>query len=106
MDLPSGSHAADFYAIAYDWGGETVISYRGTDDWGLPASAAQLLMAGSPQEIINAIEAFSPEGDPVHGMPLAVGDYLASQAVMAREFFQAVGVGQVSPQAGPQCVCR
>ncbi len=22
---------ADFYAIAYEWGGETIISYRGTD---------------------------------------------------------------------------
>lgn len=24
--------AADFYAIAYEWGGETIISYRGTDN--------------------------------------------------------------------------
>ncbi len=28
--LPTGSVAASFYALAYDWAGETVISYRGT----------------------------------------------------------------------------
>lgn len=28
--LPTGSVAAGFYAIAYDWNGERVISYRGT----------------------------------------------------------------------------
>lgn len=27
-----GWEAAGFYAIAYNWNGETVISYRGTDD--------------------------------------------------------------------------
>ncbi len=27
LDIP-----ADFYAIAYEWGGETIISYRGTDN--------------------------------------------------------------------------
>lgn len=31
VDLPSGSEAAGFYAIAYDWNAETVISYRGTN---------------------------------------------------------------------------
>lgn len=30
-DLPNGSEAAGFYAIAYDWNGETIISYRGTN---------------------------------------------------------------------------
>ncbi|MEP3436529.1 MAG: hypothetical protein ABJN75_07100 [Hoeflea sp.] len=32
VDLPLGSEAAGFYAIAYQWNGETVISYRGTDN--------------------------------------------------------------------------
>ena len=40
IDLPAGSEAAGFYAIAYDVGGsgpselsgKTVISYRGTDE--------------------------------------------------------------------------
>lgn len=35
IDLPNGSQAAGFYAIAYDWAhdgqNETVISFRGTD---------------------------------------------------------------------------
>lgn len=40
VDLPSGSVAAGFYAIAYDWNGQTIISYRGTDEPSpfLPAS--------------------------------------------------------------------
>jgi hypothetical protein len=31
VPLPEGSLAAGFYAIAYEWNGETVISYRGTN---------------------------------------------------------------------------
>jgi hypothetical protein len=31
VPLPQGSLAVGFYAIAYDWNGETVISYRGTN---------------------------------------------------------------------------
>lgn len=31
VPLPSGSIAAGFYAIAYNWNGETIISYRGTN---------------------------------------------------------------------------
>ncbi|MBE5073997.1 hypothetical protein IM511_06735 [Erythrobacteraceae bacterium E2-1 Yellow Sea] len=31
VDLPNGSISAGFYAIAYDWNGETIISYRGTN---------------------------------------------------------------------------
>ena len=30
LALPTGAQAAGFYAIAYDWNGETVIAYRGT----------------------------------------------------------------------------
>ncbi|WNM62097.1 calcium-binding protein [Candidatus Nitrospira neomarina] len=30
--LPAGSQEAGFYAVAYKWNGETVISYRGTDE--------------------------------------------------------------------------
>jgi hypothetical protein len=33
-DLPSGSEAAGFYALSYTWNGQTVISYRGTDNVG------------------------------------------------------------------------
>jgi len=31
-DLPVGSQAASFFAQAYTWNGQTVISYRGTMD--------------------------------------------------------------------------
>ena len=31
VPLPSGSVAAGFYAIAYNWDGRTVIAYRGTN---------------------------------------------------------------------------
>lgn len=31
VNLPQGAQAAGFYAIAYDWNGERVISYRGTN---------------------------------------------------------------------------
>ena len=31
VDLPAGSEAAGFYAIAYDWNGDAVISHRGTN---------------------------------------------------------------------------
>jgi RTX calcium-binding nonapeptide repeat (4 copies) len=30
-ELPSGSEAAEFFAIAYNWLGKTIISYRGSD---------------------------------------------------------------------------
>ena len=32
--LPAGSQEAGFYAVAYEWNGETIISYRGTDSKG------------------------------------------------------------------------
>jgi len=32
FDLPEGSEAAGFYAVAYEWNNKTVISYRGTDN--------------------------------------------------------------------------
>ena len=31
QDITDEAQAAGFYAIAYDWNGETVISYRGTN---------------------------------------------------------------------------
>lgn len=32
VPLPQGAEAAGFYAVAYQWNGQTVISYRGTDN--------------------------------------------------------------------------
>lgn len=31
IDLPAGAQPASFYAQSYTWNGQTVISYRGTD---------------------------------------------------------------------------
>ena len=33
-DIPAYSEQAGFYAVAYNWNGQTVISYRGTDNIG------------------------------------------------------------------------
>jgi hypothetical protein len=36
IDLPAGSVATGFYASAYNWNGQNIISYRGTNpDFGL-----------------------------------------------------------------------
>lgn len=48
LDTSADSDAqdADFYAIAYDWNGETVISYRGTDNLGADAVSGYGVGAG------------------------------------------------------------
>ena len=55
--------AASFFAQAYIWNGQTVISYRGTDD---------------------------PVLDPLYGWLLGGGSYSVSQAEMAAKFYQKV----------------
>ncbi len=57
--------AASFYAAAYNWNGQTVISYRGTDDLSLSA-------------------------DPLNGWTLGAGFSSASQATLARQFYESV----------------
>ena len=53
---------ADFYAVAYNWNGETVISYRGTDNiW---------------SDILS--------------YPLAAGNYNLEQARLAAQFYLSV----------------
>ncbi len=51
VDLPSGSEAAGFYAVAYEWNGQTVISYRGTDNYGVTDSASDVY-SGWPLELL------------------------------------------------------
>jgi hypothetical protein len=46
VPLPSGSINVGFHAIAYDWNGETVISYRGTDNLMQDALTGYLTGAG------------------------------------------------------------
>lgn len=66
-DEQDGWEAASFYAIAYDWNGETVISYRGTD---------------SPLDAI----AFGIGA----GQPFALTGGLTDQARLTVEFYRAV----------------
>ncbi|WP_084646956.1 calcium-binding protein [Mesorhizobium sp. WSM2561] len=62
-ETPTAAQAADFYAIAYDWNGERVISYRGTDVWTeLPTVDLQLIL----------------------------GNYFVSQTRFAAEFYDSV----------------
>ncbi|MEM0929729.1 MAG: calcium-binding protein, partial [Pseudomonadota bacterium] len=68
QDISPEAKGVDFYAIAYDWNGETIISYRGTDDTSLLA-------------------------DPNYGYGLAVGLFdpqTSPQAYLAREFYKTV----------------
>jgi hypothetical protein len=63
------AQGANFYAVAYNWNGETVISYRGTTfDGGLGPNI----------------------GDVLNGWTLGVGYSGAAQAQMAMAFYQAV----------------
>lgn len=57
------AQAAGFYAVAYDWNGKTVISYRGTDDFTL---------------------------DPAFGWPVAIGGPGAEQGKLAASFYRSV----------------
>lgn len=65
-----GWSAAGFYALAYNWNGETIISYRGTDN-------------PKVQDAIN-------------GFTVAMGDPYGAQATMAKNFYTAV-TGAASP---------
>ncbi|MFC6488548.1 hypothetical protein [Nitratireductor sp. GCM10026969] len=67
-DLPLGSHDAGFYAVAYEWNGQTIISYRGTDTDDLAATAS----------------------DAWNGWRLGAGFPDTSQGRLAIEFYESV----------------
>ncbi len=70
---------AGFYAVAYDWNGETVISYRGT----------------------NADSAYNLYTDAVNGYGLGAGYPYDDQAWLAAQFFQSVtGTTGGDPKTG------
>jgi hypothetical protein len=71
VDLPVGSQAASFFAQAYNWLGQTVISYRGTDN-------------RNPLDL---------NSDIYTGWPVGGGSYSVSQAEMAAKFYQTVVQG-------------
>jgi hypothetical protein len=75
LDTPGNvdvAKSAGFYAVAYTYGGQTAIAYRGTDNKSLSDSATQ---GGS---------------DVLNGYSLAAGNFLAPQAEMAAQFYLSV----------------
>jgi hypothetical protein len=64
----SAWQAAGFYGVAYDWNGQTVISYRGTDEF----------------------SCLNGSNDIYSGWPLGAGHSGASQAGLAIAFFNAI----------------
>ena len=62
----SAAQDISFYAIAYEYGGKTVISYRGTDDFSLLG------------------------GDPYYGWGVGLGSAAGPQALMAFDFYNVV----------------
>ena len=69
----SPDQTAGFYAVAYNYNGQTVISYRGTDNLSL-----------FPDTESGA------GGDIWTGWGVGLGSYLGQQARLAAEFYQAV----------------
>jgi hypothetical protein len=73
---------AGFYATAYSWNGETVISYRGTNI--------------NQVEILAEIASLPSLSDVFNGWSLGLGYPAGSQAQLALRFYEAVaGVGSV-----------
>ncbi|WP_447971535.1 calcium-binding protein [Nitrospira sp. M1] len=71
QDISPEAQAAGFYAVAYEWNGETIISYRGTDSFAtLPWN--------------------DQGGDFWNGYGTGAGSGTSEQARLAAEFYQAV----------------
>lgn len=76
IELGGNAQSAGFYAIAYEWNGEKVISFRGTD-FGAVTTAAQ---------------------DVLNGWSMFTGFGTNSQASLARDFYRkATGLDFVTP---------
>jgi hypothetical protein len=71
-DLPVGSGDASFFAQAYDWNSETIISYRGTDVLPFP----------------NPLDPGNWED--IGAWSLFLGNYWATQARLAADFYRAI----------------
>ena len=53
----SAEFQSNFYAVAYDWNGEKVISYRGTDDLIKDANTGYALGGGSTDLVLGVFTA-------------------------------------------------
>lgn len=67
----TAAQAIGFYAIAYKMGAETIIAYRGTDDF-------------------NGIGDLATSKDVFYGWTMGAGNSVAAQATMAFAFYQSV----------------
>lgn len=65
--------AIGFYALAYSYNGETIISYRGTDSFD-----------ADPDNPLNAPD------DIYHGWSLGLGTSISEQGLMAIEFYKSL----------------
>jgi hypothetical protein len=90
VDLPSGSIAAGFYALAYRVSGvagiadgSTVIAYRGSDNIGEPSEIFERFITGNPGD-----------DDVNSGYGVALGSPVGPQALLALRFFQSVATPQ------------
>jgi hypothetical protein len=99
VDEQDGWQSAGFYALAYEWNGETIISIRGTDN----------LDPDTEGEWITYLEGFVGEpsplvGDPDYtayglgvGQPFALTGGLTDQARLTIEFYRSVAGEGVDP---------
>lgn len=66
-DISQNAQSDSFYAVAYDWNGEKIISFRGTDNWSLGLS-----------------------GDALNSFWQHIGVEFSTQSIMALEFFNSI----------------
>ena len=78
VDISDGSFAQSigFYALAYEYNGEKIIAYRGTDD-------------------VNGALDLLTSDDAYHGWTLGAGNTASEQGRMAIEFYQDVAGGDL-----------
>ncbi|WP_298303281.1 tandem-95 repeat protein, partial [uncultured Erythrobacter sp.] len=82
VDLPEGSIEAGFYAITYDWNGERIISYRGTDN---PFGQDGLIAV-----VGSLFNGSATGGDIANGYGVAFGFPDGIQATLSIEYYRAV----------------
>jgi hypothetical protein len=95
IDLPGGSKGAGFYALAYDWNGQTIVTYRGSDNF--------LGQGGFVRAVGGLITGINNDNDIFNGYGVAFGQPDGLQARLSIQFYRAVaeslGHGETLNQA-------
>lgn len=86
------AQAAGFYAIAYNWNGETIIAYRGSDNIDKGAAIANAL-GKYPIWWGSGFNIVATDDDVTNGYGVAFGYPDGPQAKLAVEFYKAVAGG-------------